>query len=262
MKRLIVLCLIFTFSGCSSMRKNVVKNNKKVKIAIIDSGINPLSSLTPFLGKGYSYIKNESAFKDYINHGTPVSSFLILNLEKGIPIQIDSYKVFDSNFKTSDKILSGAINRAIKNKSDIINISSSGIYFYPLEFEALKKARDKGIIIVVSSGNMGKDNDQLSSYPCNYELENIVCVGSTNNRSEISKYSNIGKNVDIYTLGEQIIALNNMNQYEYLDGTSYSTAKITAILSSLINIFPDKDYQFIINKMKKQAKKVDNYLVY
>jgi len=68
----------------------------------------------------------------------------------------------------------------------VINASYGGPYFSNHEFSVIQKLRDRGILLVAAAGNDGKNNDVSPTYPCNYNLDNIICVASTDRNDNLS----------------------------------------------------------------------------
>lgn len=110
--------------------------------------------------------------------------------------------------------------------SRVINFSSSDRGFHSQELlEYLKEAKERGTIFVVSAGNDGMNLDNSPQFPCSYNLENVICVGATGRDGKITPYSNHGKDVDFYTLGD--IAT--------FQGTSFSAPIISRAVALIIN---------------------------
>jgi len=87
----------------------------------------------------------------------------------------------------------------------IINASYGSPYFSYHEFSAIQRLRDRGILLVASAGNEGKNNDVSPVYPCNYNLDNIICVASTDRNDNLSWFSNYGNStVHVAAPGEEI----------------------------------------------------------
>src|SRR5437763_8126957 len=56
--------------------------------------------------------------------------------------------------------------------------------------DAIVAQRTRGILVVAAAGNDSFDNDQLPTYPCSYDLSNVICVASA--IDSISLFSNYG----------------------------------------------------------------------
>jgi subtilisin family serine protease len=101
----------------------------------------------------------------------------------------------------------------------VINASYGSPYYSYHEFSAIQRLRDKGILLVAAAGNNGKNNDVSPTYPCNYNLDNIICVASTDRNDNLSWFSNYGNStVHVAAPGEEIystypITYENFNTY-------------------------------------------------
>jgi len=156
----------------------------------------------------------------------------------------------------------------------VINASYGGPYSYA-EFSAIQRLRDRGILLVAAAGNNGKNNDVSPLYPCNYNLDNIICVASTDRNDNLSWFSNYGNStVHVAAPGEQIystypITYENFNpsncnniffdNFESGTGnwyfgppaglsTKYSLSPNNSITESVSGNYPDNATILIISK--------------
>ncbi|MBI3554769.1 MAG: S8 family serine peptidase [Deltaproteobacteria bacterium] len=72
-----------------------------------------------------------------------------------------------------------SINYATLMNVKIMSNSWGGGGFSQTMFDAIKKAKDKGILFVAAAGNDGKDNDATASYPASYDSDNVIAVAAT-----------------------------------------------------------------------------------
>ena len=119
-----------------------------------------------------------------------------------------------------------------KNVNVVVVNASYGNYYPPsdIQREEINSLKSLGILYVTASGNDGRNNDIYSFYPCNYNLDNVICVGSFSKDGKRSYFSNYGwENVDILAPGEEIwsIKLNGgttcQNGLIGFSGTSMAT---------------------------------------
>ena len=104
-----------------------------------------------------------------------------------------------------------AIEYAIANGADVINMSLAG-YSYDSQFaEVLERAYDAGVIIVAAVGNVsggGWDLERHPSYPACYEDENddwVIGVAATQRDDKKASFSNYGGDcVDLSAPGVDI----------------------------------------------------------
>ncbi|MBL9200636.1 MAG: S8 family serine peptidase [Opitutaceae bacterium] len=156
---------------------------------------------------------------------------------------------------TSDAIT--CIDYAIAQGAHIINASYGAVatggvpQFIGAEFEAIRRARDAGIIFVAAAGNESSDTDIVGSYPASYRLENIVSVGNSGARDEISPSSNFGSgSVELFAPGSDILSLSHTAQlYITRSGTSMAAPHVSGALALLKAQFPADTYRQLVNRV-------------
>jgi subtilisin family serine protease len=136
-----------------------------------------------------------------------------------------------------------------------LNASYGGEYNSNAERDALSDLKNYGILVVSAAGNDGNNNDFKDFSPCNYNLENQVCVGATNQQDKRATFSNYSKTkVHIYAPGESILSTffdkeNNSHIYAYINGTSQATPFVTGGVVLLKSLNPSFDYEKIKKKL-------------
>ena len=126
---------------------------KKVRVGIIDSGINP-SALT-----GNVIIRkigSEEENRDLIGHGT-MCAYLIEKYAN-IPLEFYSYKIFERELVARKKIFVEALKEAVDDEVDILNLSlsvrkSSDEFIYEM-FDNLEA---RGTEIIAATANSGEN---------------------------------------------------------------------------------------------------------
>lgn len=151
-----------------------------------------------------------------------------------------------------DKDVANAIRYAVDNGASIINMSF-GKGFSPdkkVVDEAVKYAASKDVLLVHAAGNSGADNDHSNNFPSKYyqkkklfrcnHAKNWIEVGASTpfeSPNMIASFSNYGKkNVDLFAPGVMIYSTVPNNEYEFLQGTSFSSP-ITAGVAALIRSY-------------------------
>lgn len=234
-------------------------DNKKVKVAIIDSGIDSSSDVS--VAKSINMVPGEEElttfFEDTSGHGTSIAGIIAAkDDEVGITginpnVLIYSAKVFDStNSAPLSRILEG-IYWAIDEKVDIINMS----FGIPEDSIALKEAIDTaceaGILVVAAAGNGGNDSDVL--FPAAYD--NVLGVGSVDSNAEISEFTSTGKGLDIMAPGENIISSSMLEGVVVCEGTSMSVPHVVGVASLIKEKDKTKDGKFIKELLINSANK-------
>ena len=126
------------------MLKAQNKTRGKVKVAIFDTGVAKHPDLN--IAGGVCFVGNGKTYTDTDGHGTKMAGIIASAENKESDSKfIDLYavKIFDENGYTTTASIICAINWAIENKIDIINMSF-GTY-YPSKI--LKKYIDNAIVI-------------------------------------------------------------------------------------------------------------------
>ena len=144
------------------------------------------------------------------------------------------------------------IDYAIANKVQILNGSYGSTAFSQAEFDAIKRARDAGIIFVAAAGNDGQVIQTAPNYPAAYALDNIVAVASTTRQDKLASYSTYGSGlVDLAAPGSSILSLGitNPTSYAVLSGTSMAAPHVTGALALLKQKFPEENYRGLINRL-------------
>ncbi|MBD2202297.1 S8 family serine peptidase [Calothrix sp. FACHB-1219] len=133
---------------------------------------------------------------------------------------------------------------AIENGARIINLSFSSKSLNQDEKDVLQYAYERGVLVIASAGNDGKDNDIEPVYPANFDLPNIITVAASDDKDQLAifgKYaSNYGKNsVDLAAPGQNIDSTLPNNQYAAWDGTSMAAPQVAGAAALLLAANPN-----------------------
>lgn len=206
---------------------------KKIKIAVIDTGYS-----SPF--QATNNIQNFGGHNDV--HGTHITGIIYAINPYA---EIYSYNVFQNGESSEETILrtANAINEAVKQKVDLINISMGGARTSIEELKALENAYNAGIVVVVAAGNSNENlsKDYCEAYPaCNKKyFNNIIVVGNLISPTDKNPSSNFGEMVDVSFNGTAVPSL-TPEGFTVKSGTSQATAFITGLLSLYLSSIPQK----------------------
>jgi minor extracellular serine protease Vpr len=158
-----------------------------IKIAIIDTGIDfnhpDLLGWGPD-GKvigGYNFIQKDQLPLDNNGHGTQVAGVIAADGEAiGVApkAKILAYKVSEDGEGVSSELIVKAIEKAIEDGADIINISLGVNKTNAKIDRAVDNALEKGIFVVVAAGNDGPELKTIGSPGRNF---GAITVGATYN---------------------------------------------------------------------------------
>lgn len=177
-----------------------------IKVAIIDTGVDfnhpDLFGWGPD-GKvigGYNFIQKGKPPMDNNGHGTQVAGVIAADGQAvGVApkAKILAYKVSEDGEGVSSDLIIRAIEKAIEDDADIINISL-GVNKTNAKIErAVNQALEKGIFVVVAAGNDGPELGSIGSPGRNF---GSVTVGATYNNLTSSLVATLEVNDKPYTV--------------------------------------------------------------
>lgn len=177
-----------------------------IKIAVIDTGVDfnhpDLFGWGPN-GKvigGYNFIQEGEPPLDTNGHGTQVAGVIAADGQLvGVSpkAKILAYKVSENGEAVSSDLIIKAIDKAIEDGADIINISL-GVNKTNASIEhAVNRAFEKGIIVVTAAGNDGPMSQTIGSPGKNHDS---ITVGATYNNLTSSLVATLEVNEKPYTV--------------------------------------------------------------
>lgn len=257
----------------------IEEGNKKIVIAIIDTGIDPshkdLHSNVWHDEKakeygniyGWNYVLNKPNPMDEHGHGTHIAGIIgaVANPKTGVSgvahsVSLMAVKYYSDANPGSVNLSNTvkAIYYAIDHGANIINYSGGGPEFSEEEYLAIRRAEEKGILFVAAAGNERQNTDMIENYyyPCAYRLTNIICASATDIKNNLLTSSNWGKTqVHVAAPGENIFSTLPGGRYGYMSGTSQATAFVSGIAGLLLShngkLKPYEIKEIIMNSVDK-----------
>jgi Subtilase family len=136
---------------------------------------------------------------------------------------------------TTQNIIAG-IDWAIAKGARVINMSFAGPYD-PLLQLALKKARDKGVVLIAAAGNMGPQSPPL--YPA--ADENVIAVTAVDENEKLLPQANQGPHVALAAPGVNVLEAAPRATYNFTTGTSVAAAHVSGVAALIIERNPSID---------------------
>ena len=209
-------------SDTDMSKKQIRENNNKTSVAILDTGIDSKNqTLQKYIIKSYNPQNKDSTVQDECGHGTHIAG-IITGLANN---SIMPVKVLNGMGTGKSSDIAIGIKWAADEGAKIINLSLGGTKYDQLLKEAVDYAICKGCIVVCASGNT---YGEKKIYPACFP--NVISVGAIDKDGNISKFSNRGDSVDVYTYGD-VISFDLNEKYVEKSGTSMACAIISAELS-------------------------------
>lgn len=208
---------------------------KGVTVAVLDSGVFAHSSLDNNHGKiSHLTLAELGLDNKQLGHGTAVASIISGDhpLTPGIApaANILSIRITDAEGISNSFTLANGILAAADAGAEIINISMGSEGHSALVYDAIQYARQKGAVIVASSGNEGLDK---VTYPAAYE--EVIAVGAVEAEGRHLAFSNSGQSLDITAPGFEVNAAWGEGQLTSFTGTSASAPFISGAIAATLS---------------------------
>lgn len=210
-----------------------------ILVAVLDSGVDTdhdllkdrlVESDVNMSGSG-----NLNTAEDDYGHGTHVAGIIVNNTLSNVKIK--PYKVLNSEGKGSLSTIALALDMAVLDGAEIVNISISGKSVSPTMTNSVNNAVANDVNVVVAAGNSKLDlNKNYVSPAC---IESAITVSATDKNDNLASFSNYNGTIDIAAPGVDIESSYLNNTYTSLNGTSMATPQVTAGLAILKSIFLD-----------------------
>ena len=160
---------------------------------------------------------------------------------------------------------------------DGFSIGTPFSLFSKLEYDAMKYAGEKGVVLAIAAGNDSNNNDGYPAYPASYcvdnkymsfstketasALNNIVSVAATDEQDQLCDFSNYGiQSVSLGAPGKNILSTWNYSDtaYTFLRGTSMAAPHVAGALALMKAKFPDRSNQELIAHLLEATDPLDS----
>lgn len=226
------------------------KGSKNIKVAVIDTGMDYTHpTLKSNAIAGYDFRDGDADPMDLTSqqnpgHGTHCAGSVGGSglVDGGIVGASADVSIMPLRFLGADgsgDLNSGikAIDHAIQNGAHVISASWGAAVpraqAQPL-VDAVQRASNAGVIMVMAAANDGRNNDQTEVFPTNAEFDNTISVAASGPNDEKPSWSNYGKGtVHVASPGLDIMSTLPGNKYGKLSGTSMATPLVSGITAFL-----------------------------
>ena len=237
--------------------------DRGILVAVLDTGVtadhpdlngNLLAGLDLFTG-------GLGADDSALGHGTAVAGILGARGDNSFGMTGVSWnvsllplKVCDGQGRCPYSAIIGALDVAVRRGVRVVNLSMTcdehqdpqtgycgahrpGACRSEALRDALRAAGRAGVLIVTAAGNCAEDlDDDTTAYPCAYDLDNLICVGASDQRDEFTTFSNHGPGkVHLAAPGAEIMSLSrDRDRMLPWDGTSFASPFVAGTASILL----------------------------
>jgi len=224
---------------------------KGVKVALIDSGVNPAHSHVERVSGGISFTLREgdeiirgADYQDRIGHGTALAGIF---RKKAPGVELYAVKIFDRTLRAHAKILEKAIEWALEEGMKVINLSlgtSNPIHEEPLR--ALCDEAESQKVLIIASGFPG----QRHSYPAVFP--NVIGAAGDERCSWNSYFYMEGDPVP-FRAHPQPRPIPGIPQERNFKGHSFASAHIGALVTCLLERYPTADRAQVLDILISNA---------
>jgi len=221
---------------------------------------------------------NDKSNDEGTNHGTMIAGIIgaSINNKSGISgiasnVKIMSLRALDESGEGKINDVIRAIDYAINNGADIINLSFSGLGYSDGFREVIERAYEAGVIVVAAAGNNSDSLDKNPLYPACFKGNNneniVIAVSSVDALDQKTSFSSYGKNcVDISAPGISFYSTyfydlenkKNKSYSGYWSGTSMSAAVISGSLARIKESNPKLSNKEVANVLLKSSNNLNN----
>jgi subtilisin family serine protease len=245
------IALDFIDSRAKAYPRRAAGDGTGVTVGVIDTGIGPHEALAVTGGMNAVTGEDEADWSDSDVHGTHVAGIIAgngcgyLGVSPGVSLR--AYRVFGKNAEgASSFAIAKAIDRAVSDGCDLLNLSLGGGPNDPTTSEAIKAARAKGVVCVVAAGNEGGAVAWPARHPLALSVSALGYKGLWpegamqaqtvteplgKEHSFIADFSNTGPEIDLAGPGVGVMSCIPQHRFGVMDGTSMACPAVTGALA-------------------------------
>ena len=245
--------------GFEDIKEELAKNIKDdyIQVAVLDSGVDTDHEIfEDRLVESTVNLSNtgeENSVEDDYGHGTHVAGIIVDNTLSNVKIK--PYKVLNNKGKGSESVIAIAIDLAVAEGADIINMSIASDGEFQMMTDSVNNAVANDVNVVVSAGNDKKDlSKEYVSPAC---IDSAFTVSATTTNNQLASFSNYNGPIDIAAPGTDIESSYLNNKYIKLSGTSMSAPQVAAGLAIVYSLFPEKSAKEAEQMLRDYAIEMD-----
>ena len=250
-----------------------------VKIAVIDSGINP--GLAEFAGKidpASRDVAGSRGLGDEDGHGTAVAATAAgaRNDAQNLGVAFDATIIAlradspgtcaetgdDGGCKFGDSAIAAGVDAARLAGAKVINMSLGGDPANQTLLNAIGRAVNAGIVIVISAGNDGAEPEGINADPFAMSAARahpgrVIIAGALDpTLNELASFSNragTGQQYYLSALGSRVRTIDETGTGFLYSGTSFAAPIISGAVALMAQAFPNLSGQQIIDILFRSA---------
>lgn len=175
---------------------------------------------------GRDFVDGDGNPTDEHGHGTHTAGVIA---GSGVPVMV--LRALDASASGSESAVADAIAYAVEHGATVVNLSLNTDAQDPDLEAAIGAAADRGVTIVASAGNDGRNLDARPSFPICSGHDNVIGVAATDASGQAADFSATGSCVDRSAPGVDVAGPAIGGGTQSLTGTSQAAAQVTAELA-------------------------------
>jgi len=190
---------------------------------------------------GWDWVAGSGVVRDEQGHGTSVAGLIAAEGDNGAGVSgvmwqasLMSLRVLDSSGVGDVAAAVEAIDYAVAHGAAVVNCSWGTDAESRFLRDAIERAGRRGVLVVASAGNSGRDLDSAPYYPAAFDLQNVISVAATDGFDHLTSFSNRGATrVAVAAPGAHLLTTQSGGGYHLVTGTS-AAAPLVAGIAGLI----------------------------
>ncbi len=223
---------------------NLPKTNHPVRVAIIDSGIDPTHEK---IGAVHEVLLDSVPRQAVVGagHGTACAGII---RQIAPTAALYDVRIFDESLTADGSALLAAIRWTIEQRMDVVNLSlgTTDVAFRDRLAEICRQARDAGVILVSAEHNDGRE-----SYPA--VLPDVVGVTGGKVRGHYGYYYRPGHAIECVARGDAQRVCWIDPPYVMVSGTSFAAPHITGIVALIRQAHPGASLEQVRELLQANA---------
>lgn len=213
-----------------------------VKAAVIDTGVDYTHpDLDANFAGGYDFVNKDADPMDDNDHGTHVSGIIAAErngagvVGAGPQASIYALKVLDASGGGYWSDVIKALDWAVANKIQVVNMSFGASNEAPGVHDAIKNAYNAGIVLVAAAGNSGNCGGQGNSVGYPARFEEVIAVGATNQNDSRPCFSSTGDHLELAAPGVSVLSTVVGGGYKSFSGTSMASPHVAGTAALVLS---------------------------
>ncbi|HZG51282.1 MAG TPA: S8 family peptidase, partial [Pyrinomonadaceae bacterium] len=195
---------------------------------------------------GWDWVVGGNRIRDEQGHGTSVAGIIAAEGNNAIGTTGVMWRAGLMSLRVLDNTGTGdvadaveAIDYAVAHGAQVINLSWGLETQSQALRDAIERASLRGVLVVCSAGNQGRNLDNAPYYPASYDLSNIISVAATESGDNLTAWSNWGATrVTLAAPGVDILTTGLGHDYRMVTGTSAAAPLVSGIAGLVKTSYP------------------------